>query len=85
MRTKLKIVVHPSELVQTHFYTRLWPCLLVVALGCMALLPVVSEKTATVPEEIEWIWEVRPPYPDPALPNVLLLGDSQLAKLFSRS
>lgn len=28
------------------------------------------------PEEIEWTWEVRPPHPDPSLPNVLLLGDS---------
>lgn len=28
------------------------------------------------PEQIEWTWEVRPPHPDPALPNVLLVGDS---------
>lgn len=30
----------------------------------------------SIPEEIEWTWEVRPPHPDPKLPNVLLLGDS---------
>jgi hypothetical protein len=30
----------------------------------------------SIPEEIEWTWEVRPPHPDPRLPNVLLLGDS---------
>jgi hypothetical protein len=30
----------------------------------------------SIPEEIEWTWEVRPPHPDPKLPSVLLLGDS---------
>ncbi|MGB9415123.1 MAG: SGNH/GDSL hydrolase family protein [Acidobacteriaceae bacterium] len=30
----------------------------------------------SIPEEIEWTWEVRPPHPDPKLSNVLLLGDS---------
>jgi hypothetical protein len=28
------------------------------------------------PQEIVWTWEVRPPHPDAALPNVLLVGDS---------
>jgi lysophospholipase L1-like esterase len=36
----------------------------------------IAEKTVSIPEEIEWTWEVRPPHPDPTLPNVLLLGDS---------
>lgn len=31
---------------------------------------------ASRPEKIEWTWEVRPPDPDPKLPNVLLIGDS---------
>jgi lysophospholipase L1-like esterase len=35
-----------------------------------------TQKTASIPEEIEWTWEVRPQHPDPKLPNVLLLGDS---------
>jgi len=35
-----------------------------------------AQKPASIPEEIEWTWEVRPPHPDPKLPNVLLLGDS---------
>jgi hypothetical protein len=35
-----------------------------------------AQKQISIPEEIEWTWEVRPPHPDPALPNVLLLGDS---------
>jgi hypothetical protein len=33
-------------------------------------------QAVSIPEEIEWTWEVRPPHPDPKLPNVLLLGDS---------
>jgi hypothetical protein len=35
-----------------------------------------AQKTVSIPEEIEWTWEVRPPHPDAKLPNVLLLGDS---------
>lgn len=37
---------------------------------------VLAQKPVSIPEEIEWTWEVRPPHPDPKLPNVLLLGDS---------
>jgi hypothetical protein len=36
----------------------------------------LAQKTASIPEEIEWTWEVRPAHSDPKLPNVLLLGDS---------
>ncbi len=36
----------------------------------------LRKKAVSIPEDIEWTWEVRPPYPDPKLPNVLLLGDS---------
>src|SRR5579875_1914127 len=50
--------------------------LLVLLLGMMAAMPVMAEKAVSIPEEIEWTWEVRPPHPDPHLPNVLLLGDS---------
>jgi hypothetical protein len=50
--------------------------LFALALTCAALTPLMAEKTVTIPEEIEWTWEVRPPHPDPKLPNVLLLGDS---------
>jgi hypothetical protein len=39
--------------------------------------PVFAAQTpVSIPEQIEWTWEVRPPHPDPKLPNVLLLGDS---------
>jgi hypothetical protein len=39
--------------------------------------PAATAQTAvSIPEEIEWTWEVRPANPDPKLPNVLLLGDS---------
>src|SRR6266849_689738 len=30
----------------------------------------------SIPEEIEWTWELRPAHPNSALPNVLLIGDS---------
>jgi len=35
-----------------------------------------AQKAVSIPEEIEWTWEVRPAHADPHLPNVLLLGDS---------
>ena len=42
-----------------------------------ALVPQLAAQTpVSIPEKIEWTWEVRPPQPDPKLPNVLLLGDS---------
>ena len=49
--------------------------LLCVSLACISLFA-QSSKQVSIPEEIEWTWEVRPPHPDQALPNVLLLGDS---------
>jgi hypothetical protein len=55
---------------------RLWACLLAFMLGCVFSLPLRAQKPVTIAEEIEWTWEVRPPHPDPKLPNVLLLGDS---------
>jgi hypothetical protein len=46
-------------------------------LFCMAgVLPLHAQKASSIPEEIEWTWEVRPVKPDANLPNVLLLGDS---------
>lgn len=52
--------------------------LLILALA--SLIPIAAQaatqKPVSIPEEIEWTWEVRPPHPDPKLPNVLLLGDS---------
>jgi hypothetical protein len=39
-------------------------------------IPLVGQKPASIPEEVEWTWEVRPPHPDAQLPNVLLFGDS---------
>ena len=48
---------------------------LLVLLSCVSLFA-QAPKQISVPEEIEWTWEVRPPHPAPALPNVLLLGDS---------
>src|ERR1700684_448669 len=35
-----------------------------------------AQEPLSIPEPIEWTWEVRPLHPDLQLPNVLLLGDS---------
>ena len=43
---------------------------------CLASPAAQAQKSVSLPEEIEWTWEVRPPHPDSSLPNVLLLGDS---------
>ena len=64
------------EPVKANFLRRKWIYLVAFVPACMASIPIVSEHPVTIPEEIEWTWEVRPPHPDPALPNVLLLGDS---------
>ena len=55
---------------------RAWPALMAVVLVCATATPQIAQTPVTIPEEIEWTWEVRPPHPDPHLPNVLLLGDS---------
>ena len=61
--------------IYRHFKHRV---LLTVAVA--SLIPIcmagAAQKPVSIPEEIEWTWEVRPPHPDPKLPNVLLLGDS---------
>jgi hypothetical protein len=51
---------------------------LAAAVFFLILTPTVvpAQKLVSIPEQIEWTWEVRPPHPDPKLPNVLLLGDS---------
>jgi len=62
--------------MQFTFRRRLWLKTGVVLLGSIVAIPLIAEKPVSIPEEIEWTWEVRPPHPDPQLPNVLLLGDS---------
>jgi hypothetical protein len=51
-----------------------------LTIAVASLVPIcmggATQKPVSIPEEIEWTWEVRPPHPDPKLPNVLLLGDS---------
>ena len=56
-------------------------------LSLLFLIPAISaaQKQVSIPEEIEWTWEVRPPHPDPKLPNVLLLGDSLSRNYFPQA
>lgn len=53
-----------------------WRNSFALAVTCAVLTPLMAQRSVTIPEEIEWTWELRPPHPDPKLPNVLLLGDS---------
>lgn len=50
--------------------------------GIALLPPSLCAQQKSIPEQIEWTWEVRPPHPDPALPNVLLIGDSLTRNMF---
>jgi hypothetical protein len=50
----------------------------------VSAVTVFSQEPVSIPEEIEWTWEVRPPHPNAKLPNVLLLGDSISRNYFSQ-
>lgn len=74
---------------QPHGYSE-WYAVVLIDIVVL-LLPVViaastlfAQHAASGPEEIEWIWQVRPQHPDPKLPNVLLLGDSISRNYFPR-
>jgi hypothetical protein len=49
---------------------------IVLFVAASAIMPLSAQKSVSIPEKIEWTWEVRPLNPDRQLPNVLLLGDS---------
>src|SRR6266403_1951214 len=55
-------------------------CFRSLAILCLSLatqsVVVCTQSQTSIPEEIEWTWEVRPQAVDAKLPNVLLLGDS---------
>lgn len=52
-------------------------CVPVLAILALAFaVTAFAQEPVSIPEQIEWTWEVRPPQPDAKLPNVLLLGDS---------
>jgi hypothetical protein len=50
-------------------------CVLILIASTCAV-PAEAQKQVTIPETIEWTWEVKPEQANAALPNVLLLGDS---------
>lgn len=49
-----------------------------------ALRGSLQAQTTSIPEVIEWTWEVRPSTTDQKLPNVLLLGDSITRNYFPK-
>ncbi|MGB6133360.1 MAG: SGNH/GDSL hydrolase family protein [Acidobacteriaceae bacterium] len=50
--------------------------------GFAAFPPSLCAQQKSIPEQIEWTWEVRPAHPHPVLPNVLLIGDSLTRNMF---
>jgi len=51
-------------------------CFIMAALFALSPLVVQAKHPKSLMEKIEWTWKDEPETPDPALPNVLLLGDS---------
>jgi hypothetical protein len=49
--------------------------LAVVSIASILLVPPASQAQS-ITEKVEWTWADRPEHVDPALPNVLLIGDS---------
>ncbi len=64
-----------------HAHVKMRFFLIALLLGSMVVLtPAYGQQKPTrqamVTEKVEWTWAQRPENPNPALPNVLLLGDS---------
>jgi hypothetical protein len=73
--------------VKRHWLLKALACSSIFFLNILGIIPapcLAAQPRAEVPEEVEWTWEVRPPHPDPKLPNVLLLGDSISRSFFPR-
>jgi hypothetical protein len=77
LRVKKPSKTKPGTLL--HIFARFRVSRTLIVL-CLYFFPSSSllqaQKQVSIPEEIEWTWEVRPRAADPTLPNVLLLGDS---------
>lgn len=78
-RPRLKDLLWPRRLYRP--VTLAVVAILLCLFGSSCLL---AQAASSIPEEIEWTWEVRPPHPIPTLPNVLLLGDSITRNYFSQ-
>jgi lysophospholipase L1-like esterase len=76
MKEYMKLPTQRPDLIETSCFNKSRLRLFALMLACLASMTLMAEKGVTIPEQIEWTWEVRPPQPDPKLPNVLLLGDS---------
>ncbi|MEO6982708.1 MAG: SGNH/GDSL hydrolase family protein [Edaphobacter sp.] len=73
-------LIHRSKNIRSSHIALALLLALVCGSGASAL---IAQTSSSIPEVIEWTWEVRPPQPDPKLPNVLLLGDSITRNYFS--
>jgi hypothetical protein len=76
MRQTLRLQQRKTSLSNRHMCFCRKDRLLVLLLMVAGVLSAMAQQPRSIPEEIEWTWEVRPAHLDPKLPNVLLLGDS---------
>ncbi|GGA67352.1 hypothetical protein GCM10011507_18590 [Edaphobacter acidisoli] len=78
----MNLYPHHSSSFYNRYNTAL--CFAGVLIAWFACSAVVAQaqKQTSIPEEIEWTWEVRPSHPNASLPNVLLLGDSLTRNYF---
>ncbi len=51
-------------------------CISLASTICLAAIALAAPAQLPITEKIEWTWTDRPDQPLPALPNVLLVGDS---------
>jgi hypothetical protein len=76
MEISMTLSCHPGSYIETrHRIGRTAFALTVSVLFLLAPVCLFAQEKS-IPEEIEWTWEVRPTHANPSLPNVLLLGDS---------
>jgi hypothetical protein len=71
---KERIGTGPGKISAARCVFRVFAVLSLSLLSRPSLL--CAQHRTSIPEEIEWTWEVRPQVANPKLPNVLLLGDS---------
>jgi hypothetical protein len=57
-------------------HLRIAACLLATLSFLSAPITASTHTSTSITEKIEWTWSDRPSAPDPALPNILLVGDS---------
>ena len=72
--------------IRPHLHSATVAICAAAAISLLLPMPALhAQAPVSIPEGIEWTWEVRPPHADPHLPNVLLLGDSIARSYFAQA